>query len=97
MTPIDGVYYAGIVIIKRRVAIYNTTIETTITKFSVTSNCAGIVSTVFKNKVMGKKIILINPAYIQWDDYSFLHRPGWANFFSIEQMEEMAKDIKNYD
>jgi hypothetical protein len=41
-----------------------------------------------------KKIILKNPGIIQWEDKSFIHRPGWQDKFTIEEMEEFGKELK---
>lgn len=41
-----------------------------------------------------KKIIFMNKGYIQWDDYSYIHRSGWYDTYTIEQMEEMGKELK---
>jgi len=41
-----------------------------------------------------KRIIVKNPGIIQWDDGCFIHRFGWQDRFTIEQMKEFGKEIK---
>ena len=41
-----------------------------------------------------KKIIVINPGWIQWEDKTCLARPYWPNKYSIEEMEEFKKELK---
>jgi hypothetical protein len=41
-----------------------------------------------------KKIIMKNSAYIQWDDLSFIMRPGWQDKYCISEMECLAKQLK---
>lgn len=48
-----------------------------------------------KEFLRGNRIVVKNKGFIQWNDLTFIHRAGWYNKFSIEEMEEMKKGLKD--
>lgn len=44
----------------------------------------------YKNKVMYK-----NNGFIQFNDFTIIHRIGWQDLYTIEEMDEFLKEAKN--